>query len=92
MPPAQIFLSGLITMGFLVAGVFFLRFWTRSRDILFLAFAAAFLLLALQQAILALSAIPREEQSWSYLLRLAAFTCIAAVIIYKNTAGRRERD
>ena len=48
------FLSGAITMGFLVAGFFFLRFWKRTRDSLFLAFAAAFWLLGLAQALLAL--------------------------------------
>lgn len=80
------FASGLITMGFLVAGLFFLKFWSRSRDRLFLAFAAAFWLLALNQALLAIAGIPREEQSWLYLLRLAAFTLICVAIIYKNAA------
>jgi hypothetical protein len=26
------FLSGALTMGFLIAGLFFLRFWKRTRD------------------------------------------------------------
>jgi hypothetical protein len=78
------FVSGLITMGFIVAGLFFLRFWTRTRDGLFGAFALAFWLLAANQGIVAFLAIPREEQSWIYLLRLAAFCLIIAAILFKN--------
>lgn len=78
------FLSGAITMGFLVAGFFFLRFWKRTRDSLFLAFAAAFWLLGLGQALLALTDIPVEERSWLYLLRLAAFSLILVSIWRKN--------
>ena len=78
------FLSGAITMGFLVAGFFFLRFWKRTRDSLFLAFAAAFWLLGLGQALLAFTEIPVEERSWLYLLRLAAFSLILVSIWRKN--------
>jgi hypothetical protein len=78
------FLSGAITAGFLVAGFFFLRFWKRTRETLFLAFAAAFWLLGLAQALLALAAIPVEERSWLFLLRLAAFSLILVSIWRKN--------
>ena len=78
------YVSGAITMGQLIAGLFFLRFWTRTRDRLFLAFAAAFWLLALNQGIIALAGIPREEQSWVYVLRLGAFLLIIMAIVSKN--------
>ena len=39
------FLSGEVTLGFLVCALFFLRFWRRARDQLFVAFALAFTLL-----------------------------------------------
>ncbi|HEV7436144.1 MAG TPA: DUF5985 family protein [Pseudorhizobium sp.] len=78
------FISGLITMGFLVSGLFFVRFWVRTRDGLFAAFAAAFWLLAANQALLALSNLPVEERSWMYLLRLAAFAIIIVAIALKN--------
>ena len=78
------FLSGAITMGFLVAGFFFLRFWKRTRETLFLAFAAAFWLLGLGQALLSFTDIPVEERSWLYLLRLAAFSLILVSIWRKN--------
>ena len=39
------FLSGAVALGFFVCGLYFLRFWRRTRDQLFLAFALAFVLL-----------------------------------------------
>ena len=81
------FLSGALTMGFLVAGLFFLRFWKGTRDNLFVAFALAFWLLGLTQALLALSNIPVEERSWVYLLRLSAFALILSSVWLKNRRG-----
>ena len=78
------FLAGAITMGFIVAGLFFLRFWARTRESLFLAFALAFWLLGAGQAALTLSNIPVEERSWIYLLRLAAFSLILVSVALKN--------
>lgn len=78
------FLSGAIVMGFIAAGLFFLRFWKRTRESLFVAFALAFWLLALTQALLAFTDIPVEERSWLYLLRLSAFLLILASIWFKN--------
>lgn len=81
------FLSGAITMGFLVAGLFFLRFWKRTHEGLFIAFAIAFWLLGLVQSLLAFTNIPVEERSWLYLLRLAAFLIILVSIWRKNRRG-----
>ena len=78
------FLSGAITFGFVVAGLFFLRFWKRTHDSLFIAFALAFWLLGLTQALLAFTNIPVEERSWLFLLRLAAFSLILVSIWRKN--------
>lgn len=87
----NIFLSGAITAGFLIASLFFLSFWRRTRDSLFAAFAAAFLLLAGNQALIILAEIPEEHRSWVYLLRLAAFALLIVAIVRKNigAAGRR---
>jgi len=82
------FFSGLIAMGFAVCAVFFLRFWRRTRDSLFLVFSIAFLLLALNQALTTLLGLPLEERSWLYLLRLAAFLIIIAAIVRKNIGKR----
>lgn len=78
------FLSGAITLGFAAAGLFFLRFWTRTHDKLFLSFAIAFWLLGLNQALLRLIDITVEERSWLYLLRLAAFSMILISVWNKN--------
>jgi hypothetical protein len=78
------FVSGMITLGFLIAGLFFLRFWWRTNDGLFVAFAVAFTLLGLGQAVQALADIPQEERSYLFLIRLAAFTIILAAIVRKN--------
>jgi hypothetical protein len=78
------FLSGAITMGFVVAGLFFLRFWKRTGEGLFIAFALAFWLLGLTQSLLTFTNIPVEERSWLYLLRLAAFSLILISIWAKN--------
>jgi len=81
------FLSGAITLGFLVAGLFFLRFWRRTQDSLFLAFAIAFALLGIGQAIQVLANIPQEERSYIFLIRLAAFTLILVAIVRKNRSA-----
>lgn len=78
------FVSGLITMGFIMAGLFSINFWRRTRDALFLAFAVAFWLLAANQTLLVLADIPQEEKSWLYLLRLAAFAVIIIAVAAKN--------
>ena len=85
---AASFVAGMITMGFALACVFFLRFWVRTRDGLFAAFSAAFGLMALNQGLTTLLAVPREEQSWFYLLRLAAFLLIIGAVLSKNLGGR----
>ena len=82
------FLSGATAFGFLVCGLFFLRFWRRTRDALFLSFAVAFGLLGLGQTVLALGNIPTEERGSIYLLRLFAFALIIFAILRKNRATR----
>lgn len=78
------FLSGAVVMGFGLAGLFFLRFWKRTNDELFLAFTMAFWLLGLGQALLTFSDVPVEERSPLYLIRLAAFMLILGAIWRKN--------
>jgi len=78
------FVTGAIAMGHAIAGLFFLRFWARTRDKLFVTFAVAFWLMALNQTLLAFSGDAREEQSWIYLIRLAAFILIIVAILRKN--------
>jgi amino acid transporter len=81
------FLSGATFLGFLVCGLFFLRFWRRTRDPLFIAFALAFALLGIGQAVLALANIPTEERGSLFLIRLSAFALILIAILRKNRAA-----
>ena len=82
------FAAGAITLGFVLSGVFFLRFWRTTRDGLFAAFAGAFFLLGLSQALLTFLDIAEEEKSGVYLIRLAAFLCILLAIASKNRSMR----
>lgn len=82
------FLSGMVTLGFLVGGLFFLRFWKRTGDSLFMAFAVAFALLAVGQAVTALANTYLDDSSVTYLIRLSAFTLLIAAIWRKNNAPR----
>jgi hypothetical protein len=81
------FLSGAVALGFGVCALFFLHFWRRTREELFLAFSLAFLLLGIGQTVLALANIPTEERGSLYLLRLAAFLLILIAIYRKNRAA-----
>ena len=78
------FLGGAIVMGFAVAALLFLKFWHRTHEALFLAFAGSFLLLALTQVLLTLGAFHAEERSWLYLIRLAAFLLILVALWWQN--------
>ena len=83
------FLSGAVTMGFVIAAVFFLRFWRRTRDRFFVAFSVAFFLLALNQALAQWLGAADERVMYTYLLRVLGFVIILAAIIDKNTGKAR---
>jgi hypothetical protein len=87
------FLSGALTMGFVIGALFFLRFWRKTADRLFLAFAAAFFLLALNHALALWLGAADERVGYTYLLRVFGFLFILSAIVDKNLAagkaGRR---
>lgn len=78
------FLSGAIAMGFGAAGLFFLRFWARTRDALFVYFAAAFWIMALNRLAFSLLRTAHEAHIYLYGMRLAAFSLLAFGIMHKN--------
>ena len=84
------FLAGAATLGFLVAAVFFLRFWRKTADRLFLAFSAAFVLLALNQVLAAVLEYGDERTPYVYTLRVLGFLLILWAIVDKNLSGRRK--
>ena len=77
-------LSGALAAGFLVAALHFARFWTQSRDRLFLYFAAAFVLLGMNSFALGLSTPQGDLRVVVYGLRLGAFVLILYAIYDKN--------
>jgi lipopolysaccharide export LptBFGC system permease protein LptF len=82
-------LWGMLAMAALVAALLFLRLWRTGRDRLFLFFAAAFALLALNWLGLGVSNPEQETLHYAYVLRLGAFVLIIVGIVDKN---RRVRD
>jgi membrane-associated PAP2 superfamily phosphatase len=84
-PGAELFVAGAMSAGYAIAGLFFLRFWWRTRDRLFAAFAFAFWLMALNQAVVGFSRHDHAENSIGYLLRLAAFALIIVAVLAKNS-------
>ena len=85
---AAAFISGAIVMAYLVAALYFLRFWRETRDRLFVFFTAAFVALAVQRSLLTLLQ-PQEGtlETALYVLRLAAFLSIVVGIVDKNRKG-----
>lgn len=82
------FLAGAVTLGFIVAAVFFLRFWRKTSERLFLSFAAAFALLAVNQVLAALLEYGDERTPYVYSLRVLGFLLILWAIIDKNLLRR----
>jgi len=78
------FLSGAVTFGYLLAALFFVRFWRRSADRLFLMFAVAFSLLALNQYLAWALDVVSEPYSFVYGIRVLAFLLIIVAIVDKN--------
>jgi hypothetical protein len=79
------FLSGAVSCGFFICALMFVRFWRRTRDPLFFAFALAFALLGTGQGLLSLGNVSAEESTPIYLIRLAAFALIIFAIARKNS-------
>lgn len=87
------FLQGMSAMACLVIMLFFLHFWRRTADRLFLIFAIAFSLMCLTRVLaVALGGTPlgtgpethSVEVAQVYLVRFLAFLLILAAIIDKN--------
>lgn len=78
------FLSGAVALGYLIAALFFLRFWRRTGELLFLSFCVAFALLSVGQIVVASANIYVEDSSAAYLVRFAAFAIIILAVWRKN--------
>jgi hypothetical protein len=83
------FLAGAVTIAYLVSAGFFFQFWRKTSDRLFLAFACAFSLFAVNQALVDLLSVVFEPQSFAYVLRILGFVLILAAILDKNLGPPR---
>jgi hypothetical protein len=79
---------GALVMACAVSGLFFLRFWRKTRERLFAIFAVAFWMLGLNWALLAFAAADEVRSLLFYLIRLLAFILILIGIIDKNRPKR----
>ena len=79
-----IFLQGISSTAAWISALLFLRFWRESGDALFVFCGAAFGLLGLSWALLAILAPTEETRPYIYGLRLIAFLLIIAGIAAKN--------
>jgi hypothetical protein len=85
------FLSGAVTLAYIVASTYFVQFWRRTADRLFLAFALAFALLALNQVAVFVMGVDDERYNYAYVLRVLGFVLILLAIVDKNVFARRRR-
>ena len=83
------FLSGAVTLAYILASTYFVHFWRRTADRLFLAFALAFALLALNQLAVFVMGVDDERYNYAYVLRVLGFVLILLAIVDKNWSARR---
>ena len=76
-------LAGAVSVTSLVAALFFLRFWQRTRDRFFLLFSIAFAIYSLSQSVLGLIEISEFEPLY-YVPRLLTFVLIVLAVADKN--------
>jgi hypothetical protein len=82
------FTAGAITICYWVGGLFFLRFWKKTQDRLFLIFGAAFWILALNRIALTFTAQEDEAHAALYIVRLVAYLLILGAILDKNRKSK----
>jgi len=84
-PLADVFLLGFIAACSLVGALFFVRFWRDTRDSLFLAFAAFFVIQGCSYVFTLGLPHPNEGSLWLRLLRLLSVLWVLGAILKKNT-------
>ena len=78
------FLIGVIVTASLTASLYFLKFWKQTRDPLFLAFSAAFLIEGINRLPRLFVDHAAESSPTTYLVRGFAFLLLLGAILYKN--------
>lgn len=80
------FLLGVVVTASAVVGAYFLKFWRQTRDTLFLAFAIAFLIEAVNRSVFLFLSNPNEGSPIVYGVRLLSYALMLGAIINKNRA------
>lgn len=88
----EAFLLGVVAITSLIAGLFFLKFWRRTRDSLFLAFAIAFLMEGTNRVASLNASRPNEGSPWIFTIRLIAFLIILGGILHKNYGAKGKQQ
>jgi len=83
------YMSGALMMSCFVSGMFFLKFWKKTSDKLFLYFSWSFFLLTAERILLGFLGSAQEPKPQVYLFRLAAFLLIIFAIVQKNQNSKR---
>lgn len=83
------FLLGIIVTCSLVAAAYFLRFWRKTRDGLFLCFSCAFLIEGLNRSGFLALDDPQGGNAIAYSIRLVSYLLILTAIAFKTGSRRR---
>lgn len=78
------FLLGIIVAASIVAAAYFLKFWRKTRDPLFLAFGAAFFIEGCNRTVFLFVTEPEAGNPVIYAVRLVSYLLILAGIAAKN--------
>jgi hypothetical protein len=81
-------LAGAIALGWLVAGLFFFRFWRQTRDRFFLWFALSFWIESVDRVLLGLYVGAQEDSPLYYGMRVVSYGLILLAIWQKNRPRR----
>jgi hypothetical protein len=81
------FLGGAIATGYAVAGLFFLKFYFRTGERLFVLLCAALWLLGSTRVFMVM-ARDFSENHWLFIVRLIAYLVILGAIVDKNLSRR----
>jgi hypothetical protein len=81
-------LTSAVATTFLIAALFFFRFWLRTRDVFFCLFSAAFAIYGANQFAMGWAS-KSEHEPFFYLPRLLAFGLIILAVILKNRRNER---
>jgi hypothetical protein len=85
----QNFLLGIIVTASFVSALYFLKFWHKTRDQLFLAFALAFAIEGANRIGFLFLERPNEGSALIYMVRMLAFLIILMAILHKNSKPRK---